>query len=216
MDMTNQFLAFVGVCILITLVPGLDTALVTRNVVARGRRAGVVTALGTSSGLFIHAVAVALGVSALLARSSVAFEVVKLCGAAYLGLLGLLAVRASFRRPVETMPDHAHAVPASPRLPRLTHPYLQGLLTNVTNPKAIVFFLTFLPQFLGTGPGAVPKALALAIIPVALSLTWLTLYAVLLGRMAAILRRPAVQRWQERVLGIVFIGFGARLAAEHL
>jgi len=215
-DMTNQLLAFVGVCILITLVPGLDTALVTRNVVARGRRAGVVTALGTSSGLFIHAVAVALGVSALLARSSAAFEVVKLCGAAYLVLLGLLALRASFRRQVEAVPDRERAVPAPSTLPRLTHPYLQGLLTNVTNPKAIVFFLTFLPQFLGTGPGAVPKALALAIIPVALSLTWLTLYAALLGRIAAILRRPAVQRWQERVLGIVFIGFGVRLAAEHL
>jgi len=215
--MTNQLLAFVGVCILITLVPGLDTALVTRNVVARGRRAGVVTALGTSSGLFIHAVAVALGVSALLARSSAAFEVVKLCGAAYLGLLGLLALRASFRRPVEAKPAHECARRAeTPRLPRLTHPYLQGLLTNVTNPKAIVFFLTFLPQFLGTGPGAVPKALALALIPVALSLAWLTLYAALLGRMAAILRRPAVQRWQERVLGLVFIGFGARLVAEHL
>lgn len=103
-------------------------------------------------------------------------------------------------------------------LPRLTHPYLQGLLTNVTNPKAIVFFLTFLPQFLGPGPGAVPKALALAlaIIPVALSLTWLTLYAALLGRIAGFLRRPVVQRWQERVLGVVFIGFGVRLAAERL
>lgn len=214
MGMTSQLLAFVGVCVLITLVPGLDTALVTRNVVARGRRAGVVTALGTSSGLFIHAMAVALGVSALLARSATAFEVVKLCGAAYLGLLGLLALRASFRRPVEIPPERERAV--LPKVPRLTHPYLQGLLTNVTNPKAIAFFLTFLPQFLGTGPGAVPKALAVAIIPVALSLTWLTLYAALLGRIAAILRRPAVQRWQERVLGVVFIGFGARLAAEHL
>lgn len=214
--MSNQLIAFIGVCILITLVPGLDTALVTRNVVARGRRAGIVTALGTSSGLFVHAVAVALGVSAILARSATAFEVVKLCGAAYLGVLGLLALRASFRRPagVEgTPPQHT---PASARLPRLTHPYLQGLLTNLTNPKAVIFFLTFLPQFLGAGSAVVPRALALAVIPVALTLVWLSVYAALIGYIAAILRRPAVRRWQERVLGLVFIGFGLRLAIERL
>ncbi len=129
-------------------------------------------------------------------------------------MLGLLALRASLRRPGSADAPTPHA--ATPRFPRLTHPYLQGLLTNVTNPKAIAFFLTFLPQFLGTGPGAVPKALALAVIPVALSLVWLTLYATFIGRIAAFLRRPAVQRWQERLLGVVFIGFGVRLAVERL
>jgi threonine/homoserine/homoserine lactone efflux protein len=214
--MSHQLLGFVGVSILITLVPGLDTALVTRNVVMRGPRAGVVTALGTSTGLFIHAAAVALGVSVILLRSATAFEAIKLGGAAYLGFLGLLALRASFRRQGATLSVPERTAPAPRRRPRLTHPYLQGLLTNVTNPKAVAFFLTFLPQFLGSGRGAVTTALVLAIIPVALSLTWLTLYAAFLGRIAAILRRPAVQRWQERVLGVVFIGFGVRLAAEHL
>ena len=212
--MTSQLLAFVGVCVLITLVPGLDTALVTRNVILRGRRAGIVTALGTSSGLFVHAMAVALGVSTILMRSATAFEAIKLAGAAYLGLLGLLALRASLRRTGSAGDPAPQA--GAPRFPRLTHPYLQGLLTNVTNPKAIAFFLTFLPQFLGTGPGAVSKALALAVIPVALSLLWLTLYATFIGRIAATLRRPAVQRWQERLLGVVFIGFGVRLAVERL
>jgi threonine/homoserine/homoserine lactone efflux protein len=139
---TGQLLAFVGVCILITLVPGLDTALVTRNVVARGRRAGILTAVGTSSGLFVHAVAVALGVSALLMRSSTAFEVIKLCGAAYLGLLGLLALRASFRRQADAGHASDRQLSPGPALPRLTYPYLQGLVTNFTNPKAIAFFLT--------------------------------------------------------------------------
>ena len=105
--------------------------------------------------------AVALGVSTILPRSAAAFEAIKLCGAAYLGLLGLLALRASFRRSGGDSPSRS-AASTPPKFPRLTHPYLQGLLTNVTNPKAIAFFLTFLPQFLGTGPGAVPKALALA------------------------------------------------------
>lgn len=214
--MNSQLLAFAGVCVLITLVPGLDTALVTRNVVAHGRRAGLLTALGTSSGLFIHALAVTLGVAAVLVRWATTFEVIKLCGAGYLGLLGLLALRASFRGQEDLPGDGAHGSPPSARFPRLAHPYVQGLLTNVTNPKAIAFFLTFLPQFLGTGPGAVSKALALAVIPVVISLAWLALYVLLIGRIAAALRRPAVRRWQERLLGCIFVGFGVRFATERL
>lgn len=211
--MNSQLLAFVGVCILITLVPGLDTAMVTRNVVTRGRRAGIMTAAGTATGLFVHASAVALGVSAILLRSALAFDALKLCGAVYLTVLGLLALRASWRKgtPAQSL---AH-VSETRRVPRLTNPYLQGLLTNVTNPKAAVFFLTFLPQFLTGGEAVVPRALALAVIPVALTLVWLSLYAVLLGRFAAFLRRPTVQRYQERLMGVVFIGFGLRLAVEH-
>ncbi len=211
--MNSQLLAFVGVCILITLVPGLDTAMVTRNVVARGRRAGIMTAVGTASGLFIHATAVALGVSAILLRSALAFDALKLCGAVYLTVLGLLALRSSWRKGAEA--SSLTAVVEARRVPRLTNPYLQGLLTNVTNPKAAVFFLTFLPQFLTGGGAVVPRALALAVIPVALTLVWLSLYAVLLGRFAAFLRRPTVQRYQERLMGVVFIGFGLRLSVEH-
>jgi threonine/homoserine/homoserine lactone efflux protein len=214
--MNGGFLAFVWVSLLITLVPGLDTALVTRNVVARGRRAGMLTALGTSSGLCFHAVAVALGVSAILLRSATAFEAIKLCGAAYLGVLGILALRGSFRRNPTPDGDTAPRAHGHVKTTRLTHPYPQGLITNVTNPKAFAFFLTFLPQFLGSGQGVVLKALALAMIPVALNLAWLSIYAMLIGRIADFLRRPAVRRWQDRLLGAVFIGFGVRLATERI
>ncbi len=144
-------------CVLITLVPGLDTALVTRNLLARGRRTSVITALGTFSGLFIHVTAVALGVSAILLRLAVAFETVKLCGAAYLGMLGSLALRVSFHQGPDADIGSGQDNPALATRPRLTHPYLQGLLTNVTNPKATAFFLTFLPQFLGTGQAPCPR-----------------------------------------------------------
>lgn len=208
---------------LITLVPGIDTALVTRNVVARGRRAGLVTALGTSSGLFVHAAAVALGVSAILVRSATAFTALKLCGAVYLTILGVLALRASWRQgtpPTQAQPETG-PLQTAPRRPRrrclrLSNPYMQGLLTNVTNPKAAVFFLTFLPQFLTAGHAVILHALALAVIPVTLSLAWLGAYTLLIGRFTAFLRRPTVRRYQERLLGIVFIGFGIRLAAERL
>ena len=148
--MTDRLLGFAGVCVLLTFVPGVDTAMVTRSALARGTRAGVHTALGAASGLFVHAAAVALGVSALLARSAAGFEVLRLCGASYLVVLGVLTLRGAGRG---RDPD-----PAEPGRLRLG-PFAQGLLTNLTNPKAALLFLTLLPQFLSSSSG---RALPLA------------------------------------------------------
>src|SRR5579875_241398 len=146
----HRLLAFAAVCVVITLTPGIDTALVTRNVAVRGRRAGLLTALGASTGLFVHAGAVALGVSAILLRSAVAFQVVKTAGAIYLLVLGVLALWSSRAGSAAKTEEFAPA--RRGRLPSPGSPYAQGLLTNNTNPKAALFFLTFLPQFLGGGP----------------------------------------------------------------
>ena len=206
--MTDRLLGFAGVCVLLTFVPGVDTAMVTRSALARGTRAGVHTALGAASGLFVHAAAVALGVSALLARSAAGFEVLRLCGASYLVVLGVLTLRGAGRG---RDPD-----PAEPGRLRLG-PFAQGLLTNLTNPKAALLFLTLLPQFLSSSPSgrALPLALALATIPATCSFTGLSLYALGLGRLRPLLQRPPVRRLQERVVGGVLVGLGARLAAER-
>jgi threonine/homoserine/homoserine lactone efflux protein len=208
--MTDRLLGFAGVCVLLTFVPGVDTAMVTRSALARGPRAGVQTALGAASGLFVHAAAVALGVSALLARSAAGFEVLRLCGACYLVVLGVLTLRRAGR-------GHDPDGGELGRLPRLG-PFAQGLLTNLTNPKAALLFLTLLPQFLSpswSSGRALPLALALATIPATCSFTGLSLYALGLGRLRPLLRRPRVRRVQDRVLGGVLIALGARLAAER-
>jgi threonine/homoserine/homoserine lactone efflux protein len=214
--MTDRLLGFVGVCVLLTFVPGVDTAMVTRSALARGTRAGVHTAAGAASGLFVHAAAVALGVSALLARSAAGFEVLRLCGACYLVVLGVLTLRGAGRAAQDDDGD-APPGPGSRRgrRPRLG-PFAQGLLTNLTNPKAALLFLTLLPQFLSSSAtGGLPVALALATIPATCSFTGLSLYALGLGRLRPLLRRPRVRRVQERVVGGVLIGLGARLAAER-
>ncbi|HEX6676273.1 MAG TPA: LysE family translocator [Actinomycetes bacterium] len=219
--MSGRLLGFVGVCVLLTFVPGVDTAMVTRSVLARGTRAGVRTALGAASGLFVHAAAVALGISVLLARSATAFEALKLCGACYLVVLGILELRGSIgsgRQPGdEREPEPPGPAPGRARRARVG-PFAQGLLANLTNPKAALLFLTLLPQFLppsSTGR-ALPLALALATIPATCSFTGLSLYALGIGRLRPLLRRPRVRRLQDRVLGVVFIGLGARLAAERI
>jgi threonine/homoserine/homoserine lactone efflux protein len=215
--MTDRLLGFVGVCVLLTFVPGVDTAMVTRSALARGTRAGVHTAAGAASGLFVHAAAVALGVSALLARSAAGFEVLRLCGACYLVVLGVLTLRGAGRAAQDDDGD-APPGPGSRRgrRPRLG-PFAQGLLTNLTNPKAALLFLTLLPQFLSSTPSgrALPLALALATIPATCSFTGLSLYALGLGRLRPLLRRPRVRRVQERIVGAVLVGLGARLAAER-
>ncbi|HEX8132191.1 MAG TPA: LysE family translocator [Actinomycetes bacterium] len=206
--MTDRLLGFAGVCVLLTFVPGVDTAMVTRSALARGSRAGVQTALGAASGLFVHAAAVALGVSALLARSAAGFEVLRLCGACYLVGLGVLTLRRAGRG---HDPDGAELR----RLPRLG-PFAQGLLTNLTNPKAALLFLTLLPQFLSpswSSGRALP--LALATIPATCSFTGLSLYALGLGRLRPLLQRPRVRRLQDRLVGCVLVALGARLAAER-
>jgi threonine/homoserine/homoserine lactone efflux protein len=209
--MTDRLLGFVGVCVLLTFVPGVDTAMVTRSALARGARAGVQTALGAASGLFVHAAAVALGVSALLARSATGFEVLRLCGACYLVVLGVLTLRGAGRAGDDPETDGAVRV----RRLRLG-PFAQGLLTNLTNPKAALLFLTLLPQFLSSSSGrALPLALALATIPATCSFTGLSLYALGLGRLRPLLQRPRVRRLQERIVGGVLVGLGARLAVER-
>lgn len=202
--------AYLGLCLLITVTPGLDTAVVIRGTLKGGSRAGLRTALGCALGLFVHATGVAVGLAGVLLRSAVVFEAVKLAGAAflvYLGLRTLWAVR--HRQAVEE--DEGPG-----RFARFQSPFVQGLLTNLTNPKATLVFLATLPQFVPSGrpAEAVPTALGLAVIAVLFSLSGLSLVAVGVGRVRHLLASPRVRRVQEALLGTTLVGLGLRVAAE--
>ncbi len=136
-----RLLAFAGVAALLTITPGADTLLVVRNSMARGRAGGLLTTLGICSGLFVHAILSALGVSAVIVHSATAFETLKILGAAVLFVLGVQSLRGALSptRPVEAT-TVASAAPVS-------RGYVEGLLTNVLNPKVAIFYLAVLPQF---------------------------------------------------------------------
>ena len=139
--MPHHLLVFLVGSVVVTVVPGPDMALVTRQVVTRGRRAAQVTILGNLSGLVVHATALAVGLSALLVASATAYSVVKLAGAAYLVFLGVQSLRQARR--TRASPDAN-----SPRLaPKRGSPYRQGLISTVLNPKPALFFVSYLPQF---------------------------------------------------------------------
>lgn len=210
--MDSSILAFVPVAALLIVAPGPDVLLVIRNA-AMGRAAGLATAAGTLTGILVHATAATVGLSALIAASATAFTVVKVAGAAYLVFLGVQVLWSSRRTGGADgrslgAPDASSAAPSLSRSTALR----QGLLTNVLNPKVAVFFVAFLPQFVPAGVPAAPSIALLAAVFVAMSAGFLLLLVALTVRAAGLLARPAVRRWLDRVAGVVFIGFGVRLA----
>ena len=226
--MTAALLGFALASTLVILAPGPDSMLVMRNTMRGGRRAGWVTACGTLSGLAVWALAAALGLSALLRVSHVAYDVLRFCGAAYLVWLGATSLGATslgaLRRrgagaakpgPQAGTPRPGPDAAAAGQPPARTgRAYLNGVLSNLLNPKISVFFMAFLPAFVPAGTSTSQFSLVLGAWFIAETGLWLAVVAWLADRGVRWLRVPAVQRWMERVTGIVLIGFGLRLATE--
>ena len=209
----NQVLAFTGIAAILTVTPGADTLLVMRSVFARGQRAGLLTSLGICSGLFFHATVSAMGLSLILVRSATAFEVVKLLGALYLIYLGGQSLWQAFRHGGRKLSANQRTVQT--RKKEWWQSFLEGLLTNVLNPKVAIFYLAFLPQFINPGDPVLAKSLLLAGIHFMLGIAWLSLITIFLDRVRGFLIRPEVQRAIEATTGAILVGFGARLAMER-
>lgn len=209
-----QILAFIGVAFVLTITPGADTMLVLRSVLARGQRAGLLAMLGICSGLFIHATLSALGLSLILVQSATTFELVKLLGAAYLIFLGSQSIWHALGQRADSSAELPHMkISSSPK--SYWQSLLEGLLSNVLNPKVSVFYLAFLPQFIAPHDPVLAKSLLLAGIHFAMGIIWLTFVTALAGRVRTLLARPQIQRKLEAFTGAVLILFGARLALER-
>jgi len=204
MNADPRLVAFIGVAAILTILPGADMALVTRNVLVVGRRRTMLTIAGICVGCVIHATASALGLSAILATSAAAFDLVKTIGAAYLVWLGVQSIRDAAR---PASPGNSASGPSA-----ALGPFLQGFLTNVLNPKVAIFYLTFLPQFIGPAEPVFRRSLLLASIHIAMGFVWLSAYAWFVDQLGAVLTRPRVKASLERVTGGLLIALGARLA----
>ena len=198
--MIGHLAAFLLVAVVVIVTPGQDTALTIRNTLLGGRRSGVLTACGVSTGQAIWALATSAGVAALLRASEPAFTAVKVAGAAYLVWLGLQTI---FRR--------AEELPAVRRGGGTA--FRQGVVSNLGNPKMAIFFPSLLPQF-ATRP-AFGTLLALGLVFCTMTFVWLTGYAFAVAKAGDFLRRDRIRRALDRVTGAVLVGLGLRLAAEH-
>jgi len=195
---------FVAVVAVLTVTPGLDMALVTKNALGRGLRGGVMSAFGIASGCFAWGVASGVGIAAVVAASTSAFNALRLVGAAYLIFIGAQTIRATFVRK-----------PDSPAGERGGSPFRQGLVTNLLNPKIAVFYTTVLPQFIAPGESALAKSILLALIHNVLGVVWLSAYSWGVVRLGAFLQRPRVRHALERITGLVLVAFGVRLLLER-
>jgi threonine/homoserine/homoserine lactone efflux protein len=200
---THDLPAFLLASFLLWITPGPDTMYILARSLSQGLRAGVMSVLGISTGIMIHTAGAAFGLSALLATSAVAFEVVRYGGAFYLIYLGIQALRKR------------QATLATPEVIRTGtwRIYRQGMLTNVLNPKVALFFLAFLPQFIDpvAGRGPTPFLFLGCLFVVGGTLWCLGVVAMSVRATRAIRRNASVVAWLERVSGCVYIGLGLNL-----
>ena len=205
----TDFGLFCAAVLLLNITPGPDTAYIVGRSLAQGRAAGLMSALGISAGCCVHAVLSAFGLTAILAASATAFTVIKLAGGAYLIYLGL---RMVLTRAKPAVADRAPANP--PPQVRLRRIFLQAMATNLLNPKVILFFLSFFPQFVRAD--AADKTLSFLLLGVAfvlISTIWNSGTALAAGVLAAGAgRNPRVKTWLERGVGAAFVALGMRLA----
>lgn len=207
MTVVQALSAYVVAAGLLTLTPGLDTALILRTAAVEGPKRAAFAALGINIGCLIWGAAVALGLGALLAASTLAFNILKWVGAAYLVWLGLnLLLKPRDRFEVS---DGAKVGGGDLAWMR------RGFLTNLLNPKVGVFYVSFLPQFLPADVQAAPFIFLLAVIHVILGSCWSATLILATRPIAGVLQRAAVVRWLDRVTGGLFLAFGVRLALER-
>ena len=235
--MIGQLLAFLGVALLVIVVPGPDTALTVRNALTGGRRCGVATAAGVATGQAVWTIATSVGIAELIQASEPAFLALKLAGAAYLAALGIQSLWTALRPSAgglwtttgPPLRDRLRSPTGGPgsggsrwnapggrgraRL-GLGRGFRQGVVSNLANPKMAAFFLSLLPQFAGPGRGA-GGTVVLGLVFCLMTFAWLALYSAVVDRARAVLGRPRVRRLLEGVSGVVLVGFGARLALQQ-
>lgn len=206
--MITAALAFAVAAMIVNVVPGLDTFLVLRTSAVRGRGCGLAAALGVMAGCAVWGLATAVGLTALLTASHVAYTAVRVCGAAYLVWLGATAL---WRGRGKTEAEPAEPSVAVGRRAA----FRAGLGTNLLNPKAGVFYMSLVPQFMPQGAPVFGTTVLFTAIDVVELAVWFWLVSGAAAAMGERLRRPSFRRRMERLSGVAFLGFAANLLVDR-
>ncbi|MUJ38260.1 LysE family translocator [Aliivibrio fischeri] len=205
--MIMDFWAFFIAILLLTMTPGLDTALVIRNTTRGGWKDGITCSLGICCGLFVHATMSAVGLSVVLVSSAELFTVVKTIGAIYLIWLGVQSIRSTFR--------HSQSIDMSSNkgleAPSLKVSFKEGFLSNILNPKTAVFYLALLPQFINPEYSAFAQSLLMASIHFVIAMIWQGGVALLVEKAKQLMSSTVVKNRIERVTGAVLVMLGVNL-----
>jgi RhtB (resistance to homoserine/threonine) family protein len=204
-----QWLPFLLAITALTMSPGVDSLLVIRNAARGGWRDGFVTSFGICLGLFGHAAVSAAGLSVILLGSAELFTAMKFAGAAYLVWLGIQSLRSAIHAKGLVIAEQRSKVVSVARSLR------EGLLSNVLNPKPIVFYMAFLPQFIDPAHSAMVQSLAMAAMHFTIAMVWQGVLVVAVERARVMLARPRVSKVMDSVTGVLLLGFGAKLAVTQ-
>ncbi|MBA5602901.1 LysE family translocator [Pectobacterium aroidearum] len=206
MTLTESLIAFTFAATILTLTPGLDTALILRTATVEGSKKAFHAAFGIQVGCLIWGAMVAFGLGTLIAASELAYNILKWCGAAYLCWLGLQML---------LKPRTELVMAASQDAPKHQNWFLRGMLGNVLNPKIGVFYVSFLPQFIPAGHSVVLWTYLLVLIHVVIGTLWSSTLIAATRPLSHFLRRGAVVKWMDRTTGVLFLAFAARLALSR-
>ena len=217
----DNYWGFLAAGVLLNLTPGADSLYIIMRSISQGPQAGVFSALGIVSGILVHTLLAALGLSVLLASYPLAFTVVKYLGALYLCYLGIRllwpkqSTQVSEQLPKEVMSEVKLGLKHGINRWQI---YKQGILTNVLNPKVALFFLAFFPQFIDPNYGNAMLSFSfLGLSFAATSLVWCVSLALLAARFSEQLRQnPSIEAWLNKISGVVFIALGLRLMSTKL
>ena len=214
MELLALLPAFLVAVVVVSATPGPAVALILRRAAIHGGRAAFPLILGLETALFAWAVMAAVGLAALVAVSEVAFTILRVVGTVVLIGLGVLALRASWRARREgRRPDSRQPLPA-PRPLSARRAFVEGLVTNLANPKAAVFMIAFFPAFIPSGYPVLPTTLALASLQVVVEAYLYLGLAVGVGRAGRAFGSSKVRARLEAVSGTVLVGLGIRVAAQ--
>jgi RhtB (resistance to homoserine/threonine) family protein len=193
------------------LMPGADFTLIMKTTLNKGRKAGQITACGIAAGLVVHTTAAVLGLSAIIVKSAFLFDVVKYIGAAYLFYLGITSfITKDTQEGYDASDSNKTAVIDN----NLWSIFTQGVLANVLNPKTVIFYLTFLPQFVIQSKPVIPQLVLLGTILVILSLIWFAFLAYAFGYIRNYFDNPVFKSRMQKVTGALLISFGLKLALD--
>ncbi|MCG3725707.1 LysE family translocator [Vibrio cincinnatiensis] len=205
----QNFEAFLIAITILTLTPGLDTALVIRNTSRAGMADGCVTSLGICVGLFVHATFSAIGISAILTQSAELFHIIKMAGAGYLIWLGFSSLRS-----LSKAGQGMQVTSLSHTQLKIRRSLREGFLSNVLNPKTAVFYLAFLPQFINPEHSPLLQSLFMAGLHFMIAMVWQCGLAGALSSAKNLLKNNTFMRWMEGATGVVLVGLGIKLMTD--
>lgn len=207
----DNLLAYMLMALMMSMLPGTDTVLIMKNTIAHGAKAGRYTILGMVTGLTFWTFIAVLGLSVVIAQSIFLFNIIKYLGAAYLFYLGVKALFTKGTLSLEAVQAESQSSIDKPSNHHYRESYLQGAISNILNPKTVLVYITFMPQFIDLNGNTNQQLIGLGLILTIIAAGWFMILVSLLNHWKKWLKKTAFQSVFQKCTGAILIGFGVKI-----